>query len=179
MEGIMAFITCFGGNFAPRNWATCDGTILQISSNQALYSLLLNVYGGDGVSTFALPDLRGRAPVSAGQSPGTSNYALGQKSGTETVTLSLNNLPPHTHNGDVQLQLAASPDDGIDGTAKDGWPARFAGAYSPKPDSSLMIAPALTGTIANAGASQGVNTRLPCLAVNYIICTQGIYPSRN
>ena len=179
MEGIMAFITCFGGNFAPRNWATCDGQIINISTNQALFSLLGTYYGGDGVSTFALPDLRGRTPVCTGQGIGTKNYVLGQKAGTETVTLATNNLPAHSHNGTVLLQQAATTDDGIDGTPNDGFPARYTGAYAAKADSSTMLAPTITATIANAGGSTPVPVRTPYLAVYYIICTAGIFPSRN
>src|SRR5262245_37195252 len=107
MQAIMAYVTCFGGNYAPQGWALCNGQLLSIQVNSALYSLLGNVYGGDGVSTFALPNLCGRTPVSAGTGPGLSEYALGQLVGQETITLTVQNMPSHNHNGTVNLQWAA------------------------------------------------------------------------
>jgi microcystin-dependent protein len=99
MEGVLAVVTCFAADFAPKNWALCSGQILQISTNQALFSLLGTTYGGNGIQTFGLPDLRGRTPVSAGQGPGLSNYNLGQVTGAESVTLTTPNLPSHIHTG--------------------------------------------------------------------------------
>lgn len=95
-------IIMFAGNFAPRGWALCNGQLLSISSNQALFSILGTTYGGDGRTTFQLPDLRGRVPVSAGQAPGLSNWSLGQRSGTETNFLNVTQLPAHTHNIIIQ-----------------------------------------------------------------------------
>src|SRR3954454_5741331 len=95
----------FGFNFAPRNWATCDGQLMSISQNTALFSLLGTQYGGNGQTTFALPDLRGRVPKHAGQGPGLSTYTIGQVGGTETQTLSASQMPAHTH------AVAASTDD--------------------------------------------------------------------
>ncbi|MGC4087610.1 MAG: tail fiber protein [Polyangiaceae bacterium] len=97
MEPFIGMIIVFAGNFAPRGWALCNGQLLPIAQNTALFSILGTTYGGDGRTTFALPDLRGRVPVHPGQGPGLSNYSLGQVSGTETVTLTTQNLPAHTH----------------------------------------------------------------------------------
>src|SRR5689334_22706995 len=116
MEGVYGVVTCFAGNFAPRNWATCDGQILSISQNTALFSILGTTYGGNGQTTFALPDLRGRAPISSGQGPGLTNYSLGESLGSETTTLTISNLPAHNHNGQATVQLKADSEDGVDPT---------------------------------------------------------------
>src|SRR5436189_142599 len=107
MEGVIAVVTCFAADFAPKNWAFCNGQLLAISTNQALFSLLGTTYGGNGVQTFGLPDLRGRTPVSPGQGNGLSNYALGQSAGAESVSVTGNNMPAHNHNGNITLQLDA------------------------------------------------------------------------
>ncbi|WP_430974469.1 tail fiber protein, partial [Sunxiuqinia rutila] len=103
-EPFVAQISMFGGNFAPRNWAFCDGQLLAISSHTALFSLLGTTYGGDGRTTFALPDLRGRTPVHAGNGPGLSPRALGSKFGSEQTTLTTNNLPSHNHTVTVSFE---------------------------------------------------------------------------
>src|SRR6185436_412469 len=97
-EPFIGMIVMFAATFAPRNWAFCDGQLLSIAQNTALFSILGTTYGGNGQTTFALPDLRSRVPVSTGQGPGLSNYSLGQVGGTETVTLNINQLPAHVHN---------------------------------------------------------------------------------
>src|SRR6478672_10112699 len=96
-EPFLAEIIMFAGNFAPRGWAFCQGQILSIAQNTALFSLLGTTYGGNGQTTFALPDLRGRVPVGTGQGPGLSNYDLGQVSGSESVTLTVSQMPAHNH----------------------------------------------------------------------------------
>src|SRR5664279_4089451 len=97
MDPLLASILIFAGNFAPRGWALCNGQLMAINQNQALFSLLGTTYGGDGFTTFALPDLRGRVPIHMGQGPGLSNYIIGQTGGSENTTLLPTNLPPHTH----------------------------------------------------------------------------------
>jgi microcystin-dependent protein len=179
MEGVMAVITCFAGDFAPKNWATCDGQIMSISTNQALFSLLGTTYGGNGVQTFGLPDLRGRAPVCTGQGPGLSNYNLGQVAGSEFAFLTATNLAPHNHNGPVTLSLPASSDDATEPTPNDGYPGRFTGMYATTAPDTTMLAPAYTPTIQNAGNGAGVDIRSPFLAINHVICLYGIFPSRN
>ena len=178
MEGVLAVVTCFAADFAPKNWALCNGQLAQISTNQALFSLLGTTYGGNGVQTFGLPDLRGRTPVSQGQGPGLSNYTLGQVSGAETVTLTTNNLPPHIHSGAVTLQLEADSNEGSQASPEAACPAGLGGAYADAPNGT-MLPPVYAATIGNAGNSQPVSILSPYLAINYIICLFGIFPSRN
>ncbi|MDP4261963.1 MAG: tail fiber protein [Bacteroidota bacterium] len=180
MEGVIGVVTCFAADFVPKNWAACNGQTISISQNQALFAILGTTYGGNGTTTFNLPDLRGRTPVSAGQAPGLSKYDLGQLTGFEFATLTVNNLPPHNHNGSVALQLPANTDDGIDPTANGGYPSRFAGAYATAPTAGVtMLSPTYNAVIAAAGSSQGIDIRSPYLAINYIVCLYGIFPSRN
>jgi microcystin-dependent protein len=178
MEGVLAVVTCFAADFAPKNWALCSGQILQISTNQALFSLLGTTYGGNGIQTFGLPDLRGRTPVSAGQGPGLSNYNLGQVTGAESVTLTTPNLPSHIHTGPVTLQLQADSNPGSSTSVEFAYPAGLNGAYAAAPNGT-MVAPAYAATIGPTGNNQPVSILSPYLAINYIICLYGIFPSRN
>ncbi|MFL5741699.1 MAG: phage tail protein [Flavisolibacter sp.] len=178
MNGVYGVVTCFAGNFAPRNWAMCNGQLLAINQNQALFSILGTTYGGNGTTNFALPDMRGRTAFSAGQGSGQPNYDLGQKAGAETTTLTVPNLPTHQHNGNVTLMMGASSDDGTDPTPNDGYPSRFTGAYS-NSGSAAMLSPDYTGTISNAGGSQPFPIRSPFLGMNFIICLLGAFPTRN
>lgn len=180
MEGVLAVVTNFAANFEPKYWAYCNGQILPINANQALFSLLGTTYGGNGTTTFALPDLRGRTVVSAGPGPGPglSPYSLGQRAGGETVTLTTNNLTAHAHSGTIVMNLQANSDDGIDPAANAGYPSRFTGAYSPTANGT-MLNPTYNVVIGSAGGSQPMPVLSPFLGMNYIICTQGLYPSRN
>ena len=112
MEPTLAEIRMFAGNFAPRGWALCEGQLLPISDNQALFSLLGTIYGGDGRTTFALPDFRGRCPISPGNGPGLPGYNVGQKVGAATTSLTVSNLPPHTHAATTTAQANALPSQG-------------------------------------------------------------------
>jgi microcystin-dependent protein len=181
MEGTMATILLFAGNFAPRNWGFCDGSIIAISTNSALFSLLGTTYGGNGTTNFALPDLRGRVAVGAGNGPGLSQYMLGQVGGSETVTLNTQQMPAHNHVAQTTVSVGTA---GVNANADD-------------PDASLLttttanfyangVAPTghLAGVTANttigiSGGNQPVNIQSPYLALNYVICLYGIYPSRN
>jgi len=183
MDEYMAIIKLFAGNFAPRGFAYCAGQILSISTNSALFSLLGTTYGGNGQTTFALPDLRGRVPLGAmGQGPGLNDYVLGQMSGTETVTLIITEIPQHHH-----LFLASTA----------------AGTTNTPTSTSVLGAPPATGsgpsasqiktyvedgtantplsptTIGPAGGSQAHANMQPYTALNYVITTQGVFPSRN
>ena len=180
MEGTLAVITCFAGDFAPRGWAFCNGQVLAINTNQALFSLLGTTYGGNGQTTFALPDLRGRVPISQGQGPGLSSYTLGQVGGSASITLTTANLPSHNHNGNVQLSMQAESGNANE-TAPDGfYPAQFPAAYGTTPVSGIVMrAPTYTATIQNAGSNQPLPLMPPYLGMNYVICLQGIFPSRN
>lgn len=168
-EGFIGEIRMFGGNFAPRGWAFCDGQLLPISSHNALFSILGTTYGGDGRTTFALPDLRGRVVIHPGNGPGLSNYQLGTKGGSETVTLQETQLPAHKHS------VAAET-----GPAK-----KLLKAFAPKKTdsnaASTVQTPEPSDTIdtGNTGNGQPIDIRQPFTAINFIICTQGIYPSRN
>ena len=165
-EPFIGEIILFAGNFAPRGWALCNGQILAISQNTALFSILGTTYGGNGQTTFALPDLRGRVPVHPGQGPGLSPYDLGQAGGTETVTLNVAEMPQHTHpqpatNGE---QTTNRPNGAL--------PAR-GGVYAQTSDGSTLTPPS------PVGGSQPHNNIQPYLGLNYIIALEGIFPSRN
>lgn len=188
MEGTIGEIRMFAGNFAPRSWAYCAGQLLSIAQNDALFSILGTLYGGDGRTSFGLPDLRGRAAISAGQGPGLRFYREGQRSGTEEGLLNILSLASHTHTvtGDVSVDIrhpsvsdeanaeephgnAVATLDGVNAYAStfDGTMANdVSSAYS-------------TLTTTNAGGSQYFDKMPPFLTMNYIICLYGIYPSRS
>ena len=166
-------IRMFAGNFAPRGWAFCEGQLLSISQNDALFSILGTTYGGDGRVSFALPDLRGRLPIHKGQGAGLSNYILGQKIGQESVTLLPSNLPQHTH------PVFAISETGNQANPTGNFPANSQ-AQDPEYATSGTRIPmnaAVTGQ--NSTSNLSVNNRQPSLGINYIICLNGIYPSRN
>lgn len=172
-------IVIFAGNFAPSGWALCQGQLLSIQQNAALFSILGTTYGGNGTSNFALPDLRGRIPIQQGQGPGLSNYILGESAGAEAVTLNSSQMPAHTHalnataaSGSVPSPVGAFTATGIDsqsGTSLDFAPA------TPVP----TLAPMASASIGPAGGSQPVSVVQPFLSVNFIIALVGIFPSRN
>lgn len=170
-EPFLAEVRIVGFNFAPRGWAFCDGQILPINQNQSLYSLLGTTYGGDGRTSFALPDLRGRTPIHVGRSNGGEDHGLGQKSGEETHTLSANEMPQHTHT------LRASSTDGNTATPTDHVLAReVGGIYEQNPSDTI---PMRSGTVTNTGGGQAHNNMQPYLALNFCIALQGLFPSRN
>lgn len=179
MEGYIGEIRLFAPGFAPRNWAFCNGQILAISQNSALFSILGTTYGGNGVNTFALPDLRGRSAVGAGTGPGLSNYVLGELTGNFTKTLQANQLPPHDHTitGSISMPTTNLPADNETPAgnffANDG-STKFSAQHD-----AVTMKPVNVNLIANAGAAVPINNMMPYLAVNYIICITGIFPSRN
>ena len=164
-------IRLVGFNFAPVNWALCQGQTLSIAQNTALFSLLGTYFGGDGVQTFALPDLRGRVAIGQGQGPGLSNYAQGQSGGVETVTVSSAQAPTHTHTLMAAANVTASnPGPGLAlGTPLAA--VRLYGTGSP-----TALAP---GSIGPFGAGGAHENRQPYLGLNYIIALAGIFPSQN
>lgn len=166
-------IRMFAGNFAPRGWAFCDGQLLPINQHQALYSILGTTYGGDGSTTFALPDFRGRLPVQQGQGSGLTNHPLGQKFGQETVTLTNLNVPAHTHPiyGVIETGTVSNPVGNYPANTQTQDPE-----YATSGTRVLMNT-AVVGQ--NVSANQPVNNRQPSLGIHYIICVIGIYPSRN
>lgn len=181
MEPTLAEIRIFGGNFAPRSWAFCDGQLLPINQNQALFSILGTTFGGDGRTTFGLPDLRGRTAIHAGNGPGLSDRRLGAKGGAETVTLNVTNLPNHNHADTVKCNTTASDSDLPGG--------RYYGPVSGELDGKDAIpmegyataksSTAAGGNTSNTGGNQAIDLRQPWLAINYIIALQGLFPSRS
>jgi microcystin-dependent protein len=167
MDPFLGEIRLFAGNFAPNGWALCNGQIMSIAQNTALFSLLGTTYGGNGQTTFALPDLRGRVPVHAGQGPNLSNYSLGQQGGVESVTLTTNHMPAHTHT------LNASSNDETTNRPTNAVPAK-GGVYDGTLNTTMN-----PGVVGNAGGSQPHENLPPHLTLNYIIALQGIFPSRN
>ncbi|NQY05169.1 MAG: phage tail protein [Flavobacteriaceae bacterium] len=187
MEPFIGQIIAFGGNFAPRGWAFCDGQLLSISQNTALFSILGTIYGGDGRTTFALPDLRGRAPMHEGTGPGLPSVKLGTRAGTATKTLTVLNMPSHNHMLSPQATAAISvnEDDGdstepkgrnfglVDGSSK---------LYNSEATTEAMASGnigGISGITNNVGGGQSFDAHQPYLAINYIIAMQGTFPSRN
>ena len=173
----VAEIRIFPGNFAPVGWALCNGQVLPISQNTALFSLLGTTYGGDGRSNFALPNLQGRAPMHPGQGPGLSLHDLGESSGAEIVTLIVNELPIHTH---AKSPLTSRNAAGNAKTPAGNIPAQDAASVTATyvddaAPQGLMAAQSTSST----GGAQAHNNMRPYLTLNFIIALQGIFPSRN
>ncbi len=166
-------IRMFAGNFAPRGWAFCDGQLLAVSQNDALFSLLGTIYGGDGRTTFGLPDLRGRIPLHQGTGPGLSARRLGSKGGGEKVTLTTNQLASHTHDWNANTALAT-------GSAPQGKVLA-----APNPDTIRLFnkvdqtADMAASSIANTGGSRPHTNLMPTLCIHFILALFGIYPSRH
>ncbi|KAB7731171.1 phage tail protein [Rudanella paleaurantiibacter] len=173
MEPYLAQIIMFAGNFAPRGWAFCQGQILAITQNTALFSLIGTTYGGNGQTTFGLPDLRGRAPIGVGQGPGLPNINWGGQGGAPTHTLISTEMPAHNHslNASSQAGNTAAPANAF---------LAATGSLDPEYRSTLDSAvPLGTNSMSVVGGSQPHNNMQPYLGMNFIICTTGIYPSRN
>ena len=174
MEPFLGMIMPFAGNFEIQGWAFCDGRLLSISQYSALFAILGTIYGGDGVSTFALPDLRGRIPIGFGQGPGLPNFDLGEVGGSNQVTLTTANMAGHTHTMTANVNNATTtvPTNNYLGNIGAGNQPAF---YSGGPP-SVTMGPRSVGI---AGSSQPVEIQQPYLALNYIIALEGIFPSRN
>lgn len=178
MEAYIGSIMLFAGNFAPRGWMLCAGQTLQISQNSALFSILGTVYGGNGTTTFQLPDLRSRVPVGTGQGNGLMGWTLGQAEGTDTVTLNTNQLPAHNHTVAVSGSPANSATAGNNYLAAananlQGDPVTV-NTYNGTPNATLG-----PNSIGFTGLGQPIANIQPSLAMNYIICVEGIFPARN
>jgi microcystin-dependent protein len=170
-EPFVGEIRMFGFNFAPQGWAQCNGQLLPIAENTALFSLLGTTYGGDGQATFSLPDMRSRGPVCQGQGEGLSSYAEGQAGGAETVTLAATQMPRHTH--PVQASSRAADSGQPAGRAL----ARSAGhTYTAEPDTSTVMNADMLG---DTGGRQPHDNIQPYLAVNFCVALVGIFPSRS
>lgn len=180
-EPFISEIRMWGLNFAPRMFADCSGQLMPIAQNQALFSLIGTIYGGDGRTTFALPDLRGRVPIHAGHGPGLSNYPQGSKAGTESRTLTTANLPPHTHAGTIKPRCSGQTAGEV--SPVDHYPAKGAGprgqeatVYGTSADSEMGPTPFTT---APTGSGIGFDVRQPFLTIRFCIATAGVFPSRN
>jgi len=170
MDPFVAEIRIFPFNFAPKGWAWCDGQLLPLSQNTALFSLLGTTYGGDGKSTFALPDLQGRAPMHPGQGPGLSLHDLGETGGSEAVTLLESEMPAHAHNA------ACSKGDGTDGSPINELFAKGIGiGQYAAPGALTQLDP---NAIAPAGGDQPHNNMQPYLTFYFNIALQGVFPPR-
>ncbi len=170
-EPFLGEIRMFGFNFTPQGWAPCNGQLLPINQYQALFSLLGTTYGGNGTTTFALPDMQSRVPVGQGQGPALSTYAEGQAGGAETVTLTATQMPGHTH--PVKASSSAAGSDQPEGRVL----ARSASnIYIAKPDTSTVMNAHMLG---DAGGSLPHDNIQPYLAVNFCIALTGIFPARN
>jgi microcystin-dependent protein len=168
-------IKLVGFNFAPRGWATCDGQLLAISQNSALFSLFGTYYGGDGRTTFGIPDFRGRSPMHFGQGGGLTNRSIGQKSGTENSTLSVANMPSHSHNGSVVT------------STEEGDRTDPSGAFLARPEEPVQPYAGSSGSAMSPGSiqtdpsgnGQSFNNMHPYQVVNFVVALVGLYPSRN
>jgi len=177
-EPFLGQISMFGGNFAPRGWAYCDGQLLAISQNTAVFSLLGTTYGGDGRTTFGLPDLRGRVAVNRGNGPGLSDYRLGQRGGVERTTMNTPQMPAHSHTATTTIHVV--DDDATTNEPNGAIMAHAAGnTYATVAPDETMEAGAATTANTNTGGGQAQTNIQPYLAVSYIIALQGIFPSRN
>jgi microcystin-dependent protein len=181
MEGTLAEIRMFAGNFAPRGWFFCQGQLLPIAQWTALFSLVGTTYGGNGQTTFGLPDFRGRVAVGTGNGPGLPSITLGEVSGTNTTTLLSINLPVHNHQvtGSITMQAASDGTLGSDATGRYIGPGSFYATPASPGDLVGMAPIPLNLPTSVAGANQPVSIMQPYLGMNYIICSEGIYPSRN
>jgi microcystin-dependent protein len=171
-QAFIGEIRIFAGNFAPAGWAFCNGQLVAIAENDTLFQLIGTTYGGDGQTTFALPDLRSRVPIHMGQGSGLQSYVIGQSGGVETVTLTQNQMPGHTH---------AAACNGTAGTGN----GPGSNVWANNPANAAYIAPASIDGLMNAqaigltGGNQAHDNMLPYLAISYIISLFGVFPSPN
>jgi microcystin-dependent protein len=174
-EPFLGEVRMFAGNFAPKGWAFCNGQVLPIAQNPALFSILGTTYGGNGQTTFALPDLRGREPMHWGAGPGLTSRTLGEASGTESVTLISSQMPTHTH------ELGASSNQGDQFSPSGTVPAVLVNSSTGQPENAYSGAPNTTmapQSVTLSGGSQPHDNMAPFLCLSFIIALEGIFPSR-
>jgi microcystin-dependent protein len=185
MTPFIGMIQIFGFEWPPRGWARCDGAILAINNYTALFSLIGTIYGGDGRTTFKLPDLRGRVPVHSGSGPGLTTRSIGQQGGAETTTLNQNNLPSHSHTavvgGDVKMPVSeGDPNtDAIAGAFLTNQSTDFYHDTASTGEFAGALVNQITVTLQNTGNNTAFNNMQPYLVMNYCIALEGIFPSRN
>ncbi|RVV96981.1 phage tail protein [Mesobaculum littorinae] len=170
-EPFIGEIRMFAGNFAPKGWAFCEGQLLPVYTYQALFSLIGTTYGGDGRSSFGLPDMRGRLPVDQGSGPALTQRTIGERSGSETVTLGVENIPPHIH------AFRASTSDATLTEPQNALPAKGVGVQFYREESADV--PMADSAIGVAGGNHAHYNMMPALCVTFIISLIGIYPSRS
>ncbi len=182
MEGFLGEVRIFAGNFAPRAWAFCEGQLLPISQYSALFSILGTTYGGDGRTTFALPDLRGRVPVGQGNGPGLSDYRLGAKGGRPTATITSAQMPSHNHTASLRffnnIGDTANPNNAYFSGVGPVSGGTVSLSFNNDTGSTDSFAPD-TFFANNVGASQATDMMQPYIAIYYILAMQGTYPSRS
>lgn len=181
MEGTVGEIRLFAATFAPSNWSYCDGKLIAIRSNTALFSILGTTYGGDGQVTFGLPDLKGRVALGVGQGPGLSFYNLGESGGANSVTLTVNELPPHNHVAAASVSVPAYSDEGDTDVPTGHVLAAKTGMFNTTGGDTNMkaSAPFNVTTSFTANGGQPLSLNQPSLGMNYLICLFGEFPRRN
>lgn len=180
MEGTLAEVRMFAGNFAPRSWQLCNGQLLSIAQWTAVFALVGTTYGGNGQTTFGLPDFRGRLAVGTGNGAGLSSIVLGEMSGFNTTTLLTTNLPAHNHQvtGNITLQAATDGTLGSDANGRNIGPGNF--YATPPPGDVANMAPITVNLPTSiTGSNTPVSVMQPYLGINFIICVEGIFPSRD
>ncbi|MDO7877407.1 tail fiber protein [Hymenobacter sp. ASUV-10] len=178
MDAFLGEVRAVGFNFAPMNWAFCSGQLMPINRYTALFSLLGTAYGGDGKTTFALPNLNGQAIVGVGQGPGLSPYVQGEVTGTESVTLLTDTMPPHLHTLGGSFLTQAEEGGSTDPT-NNFLAATAENQYNENVGTGTMGANMIKGAAGPAGGNQPHSNMMPSLAINYIICLSGIFPPRS
>lgn len=179
MEGTLGEVRIFAGNFAPAGWFFCNGSVLSIAQFEALFVLIGTTYGGDGVNTFGLPNLQSRIPIGTGQGPGLPNVVLGQTGGTESVAMSINQMPTHNHVATANISISAYAAADTVGSPTGAYFAGLTGAYSDAVADTTLKSQTVPVVLGAAGSGSPIDIIQPYLALNYIICAQGIFPSRN
>lgn len=183
MEGYIGEIRLFAGNYAPLGWAFCDGTLYSIATYTATFSILGTIYGGDGHTTFAVPDLRGRIAVGTGTGIAAgvafSNITLGEMGGKESVTMTSLQMPAHNHSATATIRFPASVAGGGEAFTSGSILGGMQGAYSSQAADTYLAPESATSVLSTVGSNIPFDIIQPVMAANYIICLEGIYPSRN
>lgn len=177
MEGYMAQIIMFAGNFAPANWAFCNGQLVQISENTALFALLGTIYGGDGQTTFALPDFRGRIPVGSG-SNAFGTFVVGEQAGFPTTTITASQMPAHSHPVTAASVKASDLSATLTNPIGNAYATTGSNFYA-SPANATENLGGVSASTSVSGSNAPINVTMPYLGINYVICLFGVFPSRN
>lgn len=179
VDPYIADVSIFAGNFAPRGWAFCDGQLLPISQYSALFSLIGTIYGGDGRTTFALPDMRGRMAMGHGNGPGLSNRSFGQRGGQESTTLSIANMPNHNHTATLHAEAKAGTSGNPTGQLLSIVNTGETEIYAASDPAANIAMASDAVTVNSAGSGLSFSNEPPFLVMAYIIALQGVFPSRS